>query len=323
MGGAVAAVETRLERLNAVSARQLREPEAEFPWDEVGKGQVLPDELLSINGLDLELTADQRATLAREEVASLLAAGIHFEAVLDAAFSLRLAYSRELDDPRHVYMLHEVGEETRHQRAFLRLREQLAPRAKNPFDHGAIAFVMRRAINIVLRSRALFCTLLLAGEEIPDFMQKLATEHPDTDPVLKAVNRYHRAEEARHLAFARMIMPEEWAKANALDRFRVRFSAPIMIRALFDGMVHPGVYATVGLPAFPTWKAAHRTPQRRAVRFEATRPVLWTLLENKVLRAGRVPRGWQSLCGVDKWGSPTDEIVGSSVREVDDHGRVI
>jgi hypothetical protein len=316
-------VETRLDRLNAVSAKQLREPEAEFDWDALGKGQVLPDELLSINGLGLDLTAEQRATLAREEVASMLAAGIHFEAVLDAAFSLRLAYSRELDDPRHVYMLHEVGEETRHQRAFLRLREQLGPRAKNPFDHGVIAFGMRRAINLVMRSRALFCTLLLAGEEIPDFMQKLATEHPDTDPVLKAVNRYHRAEEARHLAFARMIMPEEWEKANAVDKFRVRYSAPIMIRALFDSMVHPGVYATVGLPAFPTWKAAHRTRQRRAVRFAATRPVLWTLLENKVLRAGRVPRGWQSLCGVDKWGSPTDEYVGSSVGEVDNHGRMV
>lgn len=313
----------RLERLNAVSARQVREPEVEFDWNALGTGQVLPDDLLSINGLGLELSADQRATLAREEVASMPAAGIRFEAVLDAAFSLRLAFSRELDDPRHMYMLHEVGEETRHQRAFLRLREQLTPRAKNPFDRGVIAFGTRRAIYLVLRSRALFCTLLLAGEEIPDFMQKLASEHPDTGPVLKAVNRYHRAEEARHLAFARMILPEEWKKANALDRMRVRFTAPIAIRALFDSMVHPGVYATVGLPAFATWKAAHRTRERRAVRFAATRPVLWTLIENRVIRAGRVPRGWQSLCGVDKWGSPTDGTPVASVGEVDDHRRVI
>src|SRR4051812_16118527 len=105
--GTKTGVDTRINRLNAVSARQVREPEDEFDWNALGRGQVLPDELLSINGLGLELTAEQRATLAREEVASMLAAGIRFEAVLDASFSLRLAYSRRLDDPRHVYMLHE------------------------------------------------------------------------------------------------------------------------------------------------------------------------------------------------------------------------
>jgi hypothetical protein len=300
----MAAVDVRLARLNAVSARQTREPEDEFDWNALGAGQVLPDELLSINGLGLHLDAEQRATLAREEVASLLAAGIRFEAVLDATFSLRLAFTRELDDARHVYMLHEVGEETRHQRAFLRLREQLAPKAKNPFDHPVIGWIMRRGIYLVLRSRALFCTLLLAGEEIPDYMQKLASEHPDTDPVLKAVNRYHRAEEARHLAFARMILPEEWAKANRLDRFRVRHTAPLFIRVLFDGMVHPGVYARVGLPRFKTWQAAHRTPERRAVRFEATRPVAEALCDAGVLKRGRIPRAWQTLCGIDRYGNP-------------------
>ena len=49
---------------------------------------------------------------------------------------------------------------------------------------------------------------MLAGEEIPDLMQKLASEHPETDPLLAEVNRYHRQEEARHLAFARMRLPE-------------------------------------------------------------------------------------------------------------------
>ena len=49
---------------------------------------------------------------------------------------------------------------------------------------------------------AFFCVLVLTGEEVPDLFQKLAGEHPDTDPFIRDVNRYHRAEEARHLAFA-------------------------------------------------------------------------------------------------------------------------
>ena len=60
----------------------------------------------------------------------------------------------------------------------------------------------------------LFCLLVLSGEEVPDLMQKLASEHPDTDPMIKAVSKYRRQEEARHFAFARLLFPEQWAAAG-------------------------------------------------------------------------------------------------------------
>jgi hypothetical protein len=298
------AVETRITRLSDVSARQVREPEVEFDWNSLGRGQIIPDDLMSIAGLDLDLTPEQKVKLSREEVASMLAMGIRFEAVLDAAFSLQLAHAEELDDPRHVYMLHEVGEETRHQRAFLRLREQLEPTAYNPLDHGIPKFVMKQMVKVLLRSPAFFDVMLLAGEEIPDLFQKLATEHPDTDPLLRSVNKYHRAEEARHLAFARMVLPEHWAQAGFIERLRVRYLAPLHIKMLFEAMVHPGVYRTVGLPAMQTWRAALRTPQRLQIRYDATRPILATLLDVGVLKRGRIPFGWRSLCGVDRGGEP-------------------
>lgn len=300
------AVDTRITRLSDVSTRQLREPESEFDWAALGRGQILPDDLLSVAGLDLALTPEQKATLSREEVASMLASGIRFEAVLDAAFSLQLAYAddADLDNPRHVYMLHEVGEETRHQRAFLRLREQLAPTARNPLDRAIPRRIMRRVVKVLLRSPALFCVLLLAGEEIPDLFQKLASEHPDTDGVLRSVNKYHRAEEARHLSFARVILPEQWAKADVVERWRVRHAAPVIVTVLFETMVHPGVYATIGLPPFKTWRAAHRTPQRLQIRYDATRPILETLCDNGIVRRSRIPVAWRRLCGVDRNGSP-------------------
>jgi P-aminobenzoate N-oxygenase AurF len=300
----VAATDVRINRLNDVSARQLREPEDEFDWSTLGRGRLLGDDLLSVAGLDLDLTEAQRVQLSREEVASMLASGIRFEAVLDAAFSLQLAFAQALDDPRHVYMLHEVGEETRHQRAFLRLREQIAPTAQNPFDKGNVRAVVNFMIRILVRSPAMFCVMLLAGEEIPDLLQKLATEHPDTDPLLRAVNKYHRAEEARHLAFARMILPEHWAAAGPLERARVRYLAPRQITMLFSAMVHPGVYRAIGLPGFATWKAVNRAPRRLALRYTATRPILETLVDAGVLRRGRIPRGWRDLCGVDRDGAP-------------------
>jgi hypothetical protein len=149
---------------------------------------------------------------------------------------------------------------------------------------------------------SLFCLLVLSGEEVPDLLQKLASEHPDTDPMVKAVSKYHRQEEARHLAFARIIFPEQWAAAGRLERFLVRHLGSHIAKAMFDTIVHPGVYATVGLPAWPTWKAVNRSPGRSAMRHRALRPLLTQLLDADVFRGGRVPKGWQRACGVDRHG---------------------
>ena len=86
----------------------------------------------------------------------------------------------------------------------------------------------------------------------------LAAEHPDTDPLLAALNRYHRMEEARHLSFARTVLPEAWARAGWVERQRIRFAAPFLIGQLWQMFVHPGVYATVGLPPWKTWNAVQR-----------------------------------------------------------------
>ncbi|GIU87190.1 MAG: hypothetical protein KatS3mg009_1705 [Acidimicrobiia bacterium] len=304
MATATDRLDDRIDRLSRVSAAEVVEPEDAFDWGSLGPGQVLPDDLLSVAGLDVALGPEARARLSREELAAMLASGIRFEAILEAAFAVELAEARDLRDPRHTYMLHEIGEESRHQRAFLRLHEHLAPRARNPFHGPLPRFLARRVTRLMLRRRALFCVMLLAGEEIPDLLQKVASEHPGTDPLVRAVNRYHRQEEARHLAFARAVLPERWAAAGAVERWEVRHLAPVLIRVLFDTMLHPGVYETVGLPGFPTWRAANRTPGRRALRYRATRPILALLCRHGAITRGRIPRGWRSLCGVDRHGEP-------------------
>jgi hypothetical protein len=282
----------------------VREPDELFDWAALRPGAPIPYELTSVAGLDLVLTDEQRCRLAREEVAAMLAAGIYFESILNAGMSLQIAERYAVTDPRVTFMLHEIGEETRHSRAFSRLVEELAPTAVDPLDRGLPRALARYFSRSLLHQPALFTVFVLAGEEIPDLLQRLASEHPDTDPLLAAVNRYHRQEEARHLAYARLVLPELWAAAGPLERARVRHLAPVLIRALFDTFVHPGVYATVGLPQLRTWRAAARTPRRVALRHEATRPILTTLLELGVIRPGRVGRAWRSLCGVDRRGRP-------------------
>ena len=298
-------VDQRAARLSAASLRTIIEPETDLPWDELGDGQLLADELLSTAGLDLDLTPEQKARLSREEVASMLATGVRFEAGLMAGFGTLLTRA-DMTDPRVTYILHELGEETRHSRAFVRLVRALAPRATNPLERGVAARLRRRILKATMHRPALLTVFVLAGEEIPDLMQKIAAEHPDTDPLVAAVNRYHRQEEARHLAFARMTLREQWEQASRWERRRIRHFAPRAIGVLFASFVHPGVYRTIGLPAFRTWRAVQRTPQRVALRYEGTRPVLKTLLEAGVLQRGRIPAGWRRLCGVDAFGEPIE-----------------
>lgn len=294
----------KVDRLNTASLRKVIEPEETFDFGAIGAGQVLPDELLTTAGLDLDLSPEQKATLSREETAAMLTMGVAFESILNAGFSWQVATARDITDPRITYMLHEVGEETRHSRAFVRVIEQLAPTATNPMHNKVFDRVQRFFLPILIKSPALLATMILAGEEIPDLLQKIASEHPDTDPTLAAVNKYHRMEEARHLAFARLTVGELYRDAGWRERFRVRHVAPVLIDGLFDTFVHPGVYATVGLPTWRTWRAANRTPKRRAVKLAAVRPILKALLDGGVLQAGRIPRRWRSLCQVDRHGAP-------------------
>lgn len=297
-------VHRRADQLSAASLRTVIEPETDLPWGTLGDGPIIPRELLTVAGLDdVELTDEQAARLSREELSSMLTTGVRFEAALNAGFSTQIM-TADVTDPRVGYMLHEIGEETRHQRAFIRLIGELGPTARNPLERGLPLRIRRRIVRIAMRSPALLHVFVLAGEEIPDLLQKIACEHEATDPLVAAVNRYHRQEEARHLAFARMTMAEHWSRAGWVERRRVRSLAPRAIGILFNAFVHPGVYRTVGLPGFTTWRRVQRMPRRIALRHEGTRPVLRALLDAGVLRAGRIPRGWRTLCGVDRHGTP-------------------
>lgn len=300
-GDTATSADVRLDRLNQVSVKRFDDA-AELFAGRLGDRQLVPDELLSIAGLGLDLSAEQRVLLSREEVASILSEGIAFEAVLMAGFALQIATSLHADDPRLTYALHEIGEESRHSRLFAELYRQIAPVAVNPFLAKLPMMVARFMMKRIIAMPATMYTLVLGGEEIPDLLQKLVSEHPDSDPHLAAVNRYHRAEEARHLAFARIELPEVHASASMIDRRSIRIVAPIVIRVMWDGLIHPGVYETVGLPGMETWKRVRKDPTRVALRRQATRPVLAQLLESGIIRAGRVPRAWRSLCGVDRHG---------------------
>jgi hypothetical protein len=289
----------RVERLNRASARRVIEPDVDVTGH-LTKPQVIPDDLLSIAGLDVELTPAQRATLAREELASIVRFGISFEAVLMSGFAHHLALSSDVTDPRFTYALHEIGEETRHSRLFVRLIEELAPTQRDPLNSRFVAAVRSRILPELIRRPATLDTFVLAGEEIPDLMQKLAAEHPETDEYVRAISRYHRLEEARHLAFARTTVGEHYRNTTWTDRFAVRWIAPIGVVTMFDLSVQPFVYPTVGLPALRTWLRVRRLPERVALRQQCARSVLDALIDADVVEPERIPPMWRYAAGVGR-----------------------
>ena len=299
------AVAERVRKLNTASQARVVDPDTDLPG-RLGEGQVLPtDLLLSTAGLDEGVIPDERIPqLSRLALASITSAGLEFEAILMAGFGLRIARAADFTDPRVTYLLHEVGEETRHSRLFARLLDQLGPPAPNPMDNWLVDTVGTVVVDQVIHHPALLYTMVLAGEEIPDLLQKRAADHPGTDPFVRAVNRYHRQEEARHLAFARMMLPEVWEQASLLDKTYVRFLAPTIIREMYENLIHAGVFGAVGLPALPTWRAARNHPGRVEVRVAATRPVLDALIDAGAIERGKVPTAWRGLCDVDPDGHP-------------------
>ena len=288
----------RVERLNRASAKRVIDPDVDLLGN-VGDGQLIPDELLSVHGLGLDLTPEQRRTLSREEVASMFDNGIRFEAVLEAGFALRIAQADDITDPRITYLCHEMGEETRHQRLFQRVIQEIRPTAKNPLASNIVVrWLDRFGTRWILNHPATLYAMVISGEEIPDLLQKMASEHPDTDPFLASVNRYHRQEEARHLSFARSMLSEVWADAGRGERWGIHHVVPVAIRQMYEFLVHPGVYETVGLDGWATWKAVNKLPERIAVRQQATKPILGALIDTGMISSKKVPKGWQNLCGV-------------------------
>jgi hypothetical protein len=316
----------RIEKLSTASVNRIVDPDRDLPGA-VGDGQLVPDDLLfAACGLDAEgegvgsrLTAEQKVALGRAALAAIIEGGLFFESALLAGFALEITKAPDYTDPRITYLLHEMGEETRHSRLFARLLQQIGPTPMNPYHQGISGFAARIAVGRIIRMPAMLYTMVLAGEEIPDLFQKLAAEHPDTDDFVREVNRYHRQEEARHLAFARLRMPEVWARAGLIDRLAVRFVAPIVIREMYEMLVHPAVFAAAGLPRLRSWRRARRHPARAELLHRAVHPVIDALLAGKAFGPGRVPRAWRRLGRVDSAGRPGGRATAEAPPPPDPH----
>ena len=268
-------VDQRIERLSTASLKRIMEPDTEVPG-EIGDGQVLPDELLSLaNVPELfdTLTDEQKRILAREEFASIVDTGVRFESVLMAGFSLEILSRPDLTDPRVTYLLHEMGEETRHSRLFVRLLEQVKPTAKNPLDNP-VGRIAQQAVMPFLTGHAVAL--------LPPRPQRRRGPRPPAEAGQRAPR--HRPDDQGGLEVPPPGGgPPPRLRPHALPRAvggrrpdRALPGPPPRLphrhRACSTPSSTRASTAPSACPTWPTWKAVNRSAGRTAMRHRALRP---------------------------------------------------
>ena len=157
-------------------------------------------------------------TFSRQALAAITRSGLMFEAILMAGFGLQIAEAEDYTDPRITYLLHELGEETRHSRLFARMLDQLGPRRPTPSTTGSPTRSPAGWSTRSSTTRRCCTRWCWRARRSPTCCRSGPPSTPDTDPFVREVNRYHRQEEARHLSFARTRLPEVWESAGIVDK---------------------------------------------------------------------------------------------------------
>lgn len=269
------------ERLIAASDEPAGDWRA-LDWDapEVPGAPWVPWEQVSLFDTPLwdALTADQRRTLSRHELASSLATGIWAENVL-MQMLLRVTARQDPREARARYALVEIADECRHSLMFARL----ATRLDVPRYGPSRANRRRTAIFASIAAPAEVYATALVVEEVLDSFQRAALRDPDVQPLTNAVNRIHVVEESRHIAFARDELGARWPKLPRIAREAYAMTIAAGALVTTASLVDPAVYAAVGLEPRAAAAAVRRSSHRRALLTDAARGMVADFTELGVI----------------------------------------
>ncbi|MBX6355768.1 MAG: diiron oxygenase [Micromonosporaceae bacterium] len=251
--------EQTADRLLRSSARVSYDPVVEIDWAAPLDPDAfwLPPHRSSLYGTALweRLDHRQRVELTKHEVASGASAGIWFETILMQM--LVREYYRQDPTSRHAqYALTEVADECRHSVMFGRMIETMGCPVypANPLEQVLGGFLKATA-----RGPHMYAAILLA-EEILDAFQREIMVDATLQPLIRAVAHIHVVEEARHVAYARAELARQVAAAGPA---RLAYARLVTARAAYsvaNRLVHPRVYAAVGIRPRDGVAAARANP---------------------------------------------------------------
>lgn len=234
------------QRLLDSSAALSYNPATEIDWDaELDPTHFgLNPEWSTLYGTPLwdEMTPEQRVTLTRHEVASIMSTGIWFEMILQQMV-LRDQYCGAYAESDFQFALTEIADECRHSIMFARACTKM----------GIPAYFPRRAsveLGRVFKSLATAEVAyggILVAEEVLDVMQRDWMRGEQVLPIVRTTSKIHVVEESRHMKFARQEMRERIEGAGPRRRQTSALVIAIAAHVIVSNMVNEGVYAAAGL----------------------------------------------------------------------------
>jgi len=279
------------ERLLRSSATTTYDPVVDIDWDApLEPGRFFsPPHRLSLYGTDLweQLTEEQRIELSRHEVASIASVGIWFETIL-MQMLVRHAYDKDPTSAHVQYAYTEIGDECRHSTMFGKMIDRFcAPYYRpRPLTHALGRFFKTVSNGPMTFAGALFV------EEMLDQLQREARDDESLQPLVRMVSHVHVVEEARHMRYAREEAAREWVGLGWVSRQWTKFMVGGVALFASSQLIHPQVYAAVGLDPKQAARVAAANPHWRRSRAWAARRVTATLQEYGMI-GGPGKRFWK------------------------------
>ncbi|AHH99231.1 diiron oxygenase [Kutzneria viridogrisea] len=236
------------QRLLESAALLSYDPAVEVDWD-----APLPADLYGLNpewstlygtALWAEMTQQQRVTLTRHEVCSIMSTGIWFEMILQQMI-LRDQYVKNPARAEFQFALTEIADECRHSIMFARACEKMGVRSYVP---DRMSVELGRLFKTVANAEVAYGGILVA-EEVLDVMQRDWMRGEDVLPIVRTTSKIHVLEESRHMKFARQEIRERMDGVSAARRRTSSVIIAVVAYVILKNMVNKGVYAAAGLDA--------------------------------------------------------------------------
>ena len=284
---------TRVERLLKSAARQSYDPDVDLDWDapEVPGLWGMPPERMSLFGTPLwdRLSEEQRRELSKHEVASVASVGLWFEILL-MQLLLKEVYRSDPRDPRTHFALTEIADEWRHTTMLGRGIARFGVPAYGPRPQIRR---LARIFPLISRGAGAYASILI-GEEPVDRWQRAQMNDERVQPMVRMVSRIHVLEEARHVAFARDELEKAVARMGRTERLVQQTLTAQAAFVMMRSLVHPGVYAAVGIDPAEGRRAALGNPSYRATIAWMGEKVMPYLEEQGMVGGGHNRRVWRA-----------------------------
>ncbi|MHA3703482.1 AurF N-oxygenase family protein [Jatrophihabitans sp. YIM 134969] len=258
---AVLPIEDTSRRLLDSAATLSYDPDAEIDWDAPLDPSLygLNPEWSTLHGTALwdRMTEQQRVTLTRHEVASIMSTGIWFEMILQQMI-LRHEYRKDHASNEFRFALTEIGDECRHSAMFARTCQALGATGYFP---SRPAVELGRVYKTVAHGELAYAAILVA-EEVLDVMQRDWMRGENVLPMVRTTSKIHVVEESRHMKYARAEIRDLLEGAGRARRLAGGVVIAVAAKIIVDNMVSPEVYAAAGLDRAEAVAAARANPHR-------------------------------------------------------------